>query len=172
MKASTHIRSRFAVAAAAVLVIGIFAGSGQAASGSADRSQVLNEIYGLGDGPVTSDPAYLVALRNQAEALNDAIRNQAAPAADIRSQVLNEIYGLGDGPVTSDPAYLVALRNQAEALNDAIRNQAAPTEVVVGGGFDWADAGIGVAAAFGAILLAGVGVLGLRRRGHVAQPDF
>ncbi len=36
-------------------------------------------------------------------------------------------------------------------------------------GFDWADAGIGVAASFGAFLLAATGVIALRRRGRIAH---
>ncbi len=44
---------------------------------------------------------------------------------------------------------------------------ARPASTGTGNGFDWGDAGLGVAAAIGAMLLAGAGAIGLRKRGRL-----
>lgn len=43
---------------------------------------------------------------------------------------------------------------------------AEPVSAVSGNGFNWSDAGIGVAAAIGSMLLAAAGAIGLRKRGR------
>jgi hypothetical protein len=166
VKKSTVIRRRLvAVGALALTAAAVFAGGGQAAAGQAGeeqwlkaltlRSEALNRMYGL-DSRATAAETATVAEPAWLRALN------------IRSEALNELYGLGTHEL--EPEYLRALELRGEAMNQRYGlGAAAPRASVVQGGFDWVDAGIGVAAAFGLMLLTGSAAVVLRRRGRLAH---
>jgi hypothetical protein len=164
---STVIRRRLvAVLALALTAAAVFAGGGRAATGQTGdeqwlkavtlRSEALNHMYGLGERATAVDtasavePAWLGALR-------------------IRSEALNTLYGLGTTQAPG-PEYLRALELRGEGMNQLYGlGSAAPRATVGEGGFDWLDAGIGVAAAFGLMLLTGSAAVVLRRRGRLAH---
>jgi hypothetical protein len=101
------------------------------------------------------------ALHVRSEALN----RQYAPlqALAIRSEALNQLYGLDTSSAGGTPAQaLSALRARSDALNQ--RYQLGRYAVVrVGGGFDWADAGVGAASMLGIVLIAGALAIVVRR---------
>jgi hypothetical protein len=167
VKKSTVIRRRLvAVGVLALTAAAVFAGGGQAGTGQTGdeqwlkaltlRSEALNRIYGL-DGRATAADAATAAEQAWLRAL------------EIRSEAMNQRYGLGTTQAP-EPEYLQALEIRSEAMNQRYGlGTAAPRATVVVGGFDWVDAGIGVAAAFGLMLLTGSAAFVLRRRGRLAH---
>jgi hypothetical protein len=83
---------------------------------------------------------------------------------EARSQALNEIHGLGVAP-TVDQSYLRALHARSVALNEqyGVGAQPAPSGAAADN-FEWADAGVGVGMAFGAMLLGAAAFFAVRRR--------
>ena len=119
----------------------------------------------------------LVAPVAQASNRDDS---QWLKALTARSEALNDLYGLAgtDTPATAsaplvepsaEPEWLQALMARSEALNRQYR-LGAYAPVPHAAGFDWRDAGIGVAAAFGMMLLASAGAIAVRRRRPVLRP--
>ena len=78
----------------------------------------------------------------------------------LRSQGLNKLYGVGQGsgPIVSEKT--AGLTQQPEPVQ---------TIVASDDGFDWSDAGIGAAGAFGLVLLAGGLVAGSRHTRQSAR---
>jgi hypothetical protein len=66
----------------------------------------------------------------------------------------------GDGGIATDPILIVG----DDKGNVPLGVNYAPTLVSTPNGFDWGDAGIGAATAFGLALLAGMSIAGLRYR--------
>jgi hypothetical protein len=100
------------------------------------RSEGLNQKYHLGQ------------WKNVPQGMTSA--EYAALMA--RSEGLNKVYGVGQrtGPIVS------------EKTAGLIQPEPAQTVVASTDGFDWSDAGIGAAGAFGLVLLAGGLVAGSR----------
>jgi hypothetical protein len=106
----------------------------------------------------------------------------------IRAQALNKLYGnawthvtptefrrlvTAFGPevtTTMSPQQARAEFARGQGLNQLAKRYATatpPAPVASGNGFDWPDAGIGVAVAFGAMLLAAAGAIALRKRSRL-----
>jgi hypothetical protein len=194
MKTSTRIRRRFVLTLALTLAAAaVLAGVGQAATSQAGeeqwlkaltiRSEALNRMYGLdgrstaADTATAAGPAWLQALKIRSEALNElyglGTSHETEPeylrALELRGEGMNARYGLGSAQAP-EAEYLRALEIRSEAMNARYGlGTAAPRATVAEGGFDWVDAGIGVAAAFGLMLLTGSAAVVLRRRGRLAH---
>jgi hypothetical protein len=110
---------------------------------------------------------------------------QAMRAVILRGEALNQLYGNAwtrlsaaefKTLVAAFGANVTSTMTPQQARTELARGQglnrlakqyttaAEPVSAVSGNGFNWGDAGIGVAAAIGSMLLAAAGVIGLRRR--------
>jgi hypothetical protein len=110
------------------------------------RSEGLNIAYGLGE---------------TAEAGAEAVG-----ALAIRSQAMNERYGVTGG---SGAEAVGALAIRSQAMND---RYGAGTTVGSRTGFDWADAGVGITVALGAVLMAAAGIFVLRRQRRLTEAQL
>ncbi len=114
--------------------------------------------------------ALVVAATGAAAAMG--MTSQERHAMLIRGQALNKLYG--NGLTRLSPAELRALTIRSEALNQLYGGKpvVSPPAAGTGDGFDWGEAGIGVATAFGVSLLGLAGATAVRRRSKVVQPRF
>ena len=190
MNIPQHSVRRMILAVTAVLLVagGSVAGaantrpaglSPQAYRAAMIRGEALNELYGAGDatGPSRADLIRAIALdkrygnawtrvspaefRTLVAAFGSDVTTtmtpQQARAELARGQGLNQLaerYGAESYP----DAF-------GRALNRSL-GQVASTPGA-SGGFDWVDAGIGLATAFGAMFLAAAAAIALRKRGRI-----
>jgi hypothetical protein len=173
---------------ATLLVAVVGASTGRAAVPRADviRAQALDQRYGNAWTRVSSEEFRTLANAFGADQL--AYLTPAQARADLtRAQALDNRYGnawtrvspadfsrlfrvFGEDTTLMTPPQARALLAQGAGMDAAAARYAA--EVKAGStashsSFDWGDAGIGVAAAFGLMLLAGAGAIGLRMRRRV-----
>ena len=130
--------------------------------------------------------ALLVAAGSASAAQNTT--PQALRAVILRGEALNRLYGnawtrvsLAEFKtlVAAFGANVTTTMTLQQARTELARGQGLnrlakqyttavkPASGVSGNGFSWGDAGIGVAAAIGSMLLAAAGAIGLRKRGRL-----
>jgi hypothetical protein len=174
---------------ATLLVAVVGASTGRAAvprQADVIRAQALDQRYGNAWTRVSSTEFRTLANAFGADEL--AYLTPAQARADLtRAQALDNRYGnawtrvspadfsrlfrvFGDETTLMTPPQARALLAQGAGMDAGAARYAA--EVKAGStashsSFDWGDAGIGVAAAFGLMLLAGAGAIGLRMRRRV-----
>jgi len=173
---------------ATLLVAVVGASTGRAAVPRADviRAQALDQRYGNAWTRVSSEEFRTLANAFGADQL--AYLTPAQARADLtRAQALDNRYGnawtrvspadfsrlfrvFGEDTTLMTPPQARALLAQGAGMDAAAARYAA--EVKAGStashsSFDWGDAGIGAAAAFGLMLLAGTGAISLRLRRRV-----
>lgn len=141
-----HLRRTVGVVVAALLVA---AGSASAAPGTT--------------------PQALRALMIRGEAMNQLYGNAWTRVSPAEFKTLVAAFG-GNVTTTMTLQQARAELARGQGLNLLAKQYTAaakPVSAVSGNGFDWGDAGIGVAAAIGAMLLAAASAIGFRKRGRL-----
>jgi hypothetical protein len=150
----------------AILSLAVAAGAAQAASqpsGDEARARAMNQRYG--NAWTRVPPAEFRAV---VELLGPDVTTTMTPqevrAMVARGKELNRLYG--NAWTKLSPSQFRALLASGQMLNEAYEaGGAAPRD-----GFDWGDAGIGVAVVFGTVLIGAAGAVAIRRRAGRAQP--
>jgi len=173
---------------ATLLVAVVGASTGRAAVPRADviRAQALDQRYGNAWTRVSSEEFRTLANAFGADQL--AYLTPAQARADLtRAQALDSRYGnawtrvspadfsrlfrvFGEDTTLMTPPQARALLAQGAGMDAAAARYAAGVKAgstASHSSLDWGDAGIGAAAAFGLMLLAGTGAIGLRLRRRV-----
>ena len=173
---------------ATLLVAVVGASTGRAAVPRADviRAQALDQRYGNAWTRVSSEEFRTLANAFGADQL--AYLTPAQARADLtRAQALDNRYGnawtrvspadfsrlfrvFGEDTTLMTPPQARALLAEGAGMDAAAARYAAGVKAdstTPHSSFDWGDAGIGAAAAFGLMLLAGTGAIGLRLRRRV-----
>ena len=173
---------------ATLLVAVVGASTGRAAVPRADviRAQALDQRYGNAWTRVSSEEFRTLANAFGADEL--AYLTPAQARADLtRAQALDNRYGnawtrvspadfsrlfrvFGEDTTLMTPPQARALLAQGAGMDAAAARYAAGVKAgstASHSSFDWGDAGIGAAAAFGLMLLAGTGAISLRLRRRV-----
>ena len=128
------------------------------------RGEALNELYGLG---ANAGPSRADLIR--AAALDKRYGNAWTRVSPAEFRTLVGVFG-PDVTTSMTPQQARAELARGQGLNRVAQHYATtagPVATSQGTSFHWADAGIGVAAAFGAMLLAAAGAIGLRRRSRL-----
>lgn len=131
-------------------------------------------LVGAGSASAASSqtPQPLRAMIIRGEAQNALYGNAWTHVSAAEFKTLVGAFGT-DVTTTMTPQQARAELAQGQGLNRLAKQYttaAKPVSAVSGksgNGFDWGDAGIGVAAAFGAMLLAAASAIGFRKRGRL-----
>jgi hypothetical protein len=136
----------------------------QAYKAQMTRAQALNQRYGL----ETTGPSAADLIR--AAALDKRYGNAWTRVSPAEFTMLVNAFGPEVTNLTPQQARAELARGQG--LNTAAKVYATSAGTVSssGTGFHWGDAGIGVAAAFGVMLLAAAGAIAFRKRSRVVLP--
>jgi hypothetical protein len=126
-------------------------------------------LAAAGSALAAPTPQELRAYQLRGEALNRQYGNEWTRLSVAEYRKLVGIYGV-DAMTNHTPQELEALLVRGQALNKLYA--APPVANIAGSTFDWTDAGIGFATAFGIVLLAAGAAVIVRRRATTAQPGF
>jgi hypothetical protein len=132
------------------------------------RGEALNARYGLGNptGPSKAD-----LLR--AAALDKRYGNAWTRVSNPEFRTLVSAFGT-DVTTSMTPQQARAELARGQGLNqlaERYASSAGPVSSGSAGGFDWGDAGIGAAGAFGVVLIGAAGAITFRRRGRLVLPS-
>jgi hypothetical protein len=128
-------------------------------------------LVGAGGASAASSqtPQPLRAMIIRGEAQNALYGNAWTHVSAAEFKTLVGAFG-PDVTTTMTPQQARAELARGQGLNRLAKQYTTatkPVSAVSSNGFDWGDAGIGVAAAFGAMLLAAASAIGFRKRGRL-----
>jgi hypothetical protein len=128
-------------------------------------------LVGAGSASAASSqtPQPLRAMIIRGEAQNALYGNAWTHVSAAEFKTLVGAFG-PDVTTTMTPQQARAELARGQGLNRLAKQYTTatkPVSAVSSNGFDWGDAGIGVAAAFGAMLLAAASAIGFRKRGRL-----
>jgi hypothetical protein len=131
--------------------------------------QTRTPVAGSASAASITTPQALRALTLRGQALNTLYGNAWTRVSSAEFKTLVAAFG-GDVTTTMTLQQAHAELARGQGLNRLAKQYTTasePVSAVSDNGFKWGDAGIGVAAAFGAMLLAAAGAIGLRKRGRL-----